>query len=671
MNSKNPAPKPQYPTPMIIGIDTGGTFTDFVFHDGSDWSVRKILSTPENPAEAVIQGLAEIPGAKTAQIVHGSTVVTNAVLEKKGARTALVTNAGFEDVIRIGRQQRSRLYDPFYRHRPPLVPDARRFGVNGRINARGEIVDELKADELDALIEKLAADGVESVAVSCLFSFANPAHERKIAEILARLNVPVSLSHRIVPEFREYERTSTTVINAYVAPRIQHYIREMAGHIPRESLRIMQSNGGSISADRAAQEPVRTILSGPAAGVVGARRMAAAAGHHRLITFDMGGTSTDVSLLDGRLPFSVEASIDGFPVNVPMLDIHTVGAGGGSIARMDAAGALKVGPESAGADPGPMCYGSGSRITVTDANLFLGRLQPDFFLGGGMPLQTNRLNQAMQEMTDAAGLAALDLARGILAVANAAMERAIRKISVQRGLDPAEFTLAAFGGAGGMHAAFLARLLNIPRVFIPRHPGILSAMGMLTADIIRDNSQTVMIEPSNLAAADITERFRALEARTRAEMADEGLTSEAVQIKRFADMRYKGQSYEIPVDFDADFIQRFHKAHETLYGFCDSTQAVELVNIRVRAACPPPEKPALQKQAAGEAEIAETALLGRRPVNFEGKPATAPVIDRNRLRPGNRIEGPALVVEYSSSIVIPPGAEAEVDEWGNVIVGLE
>ena len=655
---------------MIIGIDTGGTFTDFIFHDGAEWLVLKILSTPANPAEAANIGVSRITTASDIQVIHGSTVATNAILEKKGAKTALLTNAGFEDVIEIGRQRRERLYDLNYRRKPLLVPGNLRFGIPGRINADGEILSELDETALKQIIQKLADLQVASVAVSCLFSFVNPVHEKKIAGFLGELGCPVSLSHEILPEFREYERTSTTVINAYVSPRIRQYINDMAARIPKNKLRIMQSNGGSISAEMAAKEPVRTILSGPAGGVVGAYEVGKTAGYDKLITFDMGGTSTDVALVDHGLPLSVESSIDGFPIKVPMLDIHTVGAGGGSIARIDAADALKVGPESAGADPGPICYGKGAEITVTDANLFLGRLQPEFFLGGEMPLETESLASAFNQMAEIAGLSAIELARGVLSVANAAMERAIRKISVERGQDPAEFALMAFGGAGGLHAAFLAQLLNIPTVIIPKNPGILSAIGILTADVIRDYSKTVLMAQPEISSINLKSLFQPLADQGKTELAAEGIPETDIRLAYFADMRYKGQSYEIMVPFDSRFIQRFHESHETLYGFSNPETPVELVNIRIRAIGRPKEKPVFEKLAPSGPALSDTAVVARRPVIFESDALETPIIDRSQLLAGNRLNGPAIITEYSSTLVIPPFADARVDDFGNIIMTI-
>ena len=656
---------------MIIGIDTGGTFTDFIYHNGTGWAILKTLSSPQDPAEAVIDGLSRITETPDIRVVHGSTVATNAVLEKKGAKTALLTNAGFTDVIEIGRQQRDRLYDLYYHRKPPLVPGNLRFGVDCRINADGDTLTDLDEAAVKKIIRQLADLQVESVAVAYLFAFANPGHEQQTAAHLAELGCPISLSHEILPEFREYERTSTTVINAYVAPRIRQYINTMAARIPKERLRIMQSNGGSISAEMAVHEPVRTILSGPAGGVVGAYETGKSAGFERLISFDMGGTSTDVALINQGLPLSVESTIDGFPIKVPMLDIYTVGAGGGSIARMDGAGALKVGPESAGADPGPICYGKGENITVTDANLFLGRLQPDFFLGGGMPLEAGKLPAAFDQMAEQSGLTAAEVAKGILSVANTAMERAIRKISVERGYDPAEFTMMAFGGAGGLHAAFLARLLNIPRVVVPKHPGILSAIGILTADLIRDYSQTVMIDPSEWPIPEIESLYRPLAGQGKKELSAEGIAEADIRLACWADVRYKGQSYEIMVPFDRRFIDRFHETHKARYGFSNPEHPVELVNIRIRAIGTPDEKPAFEQLPPGGENFPEKAVLATRAVIFEQERVETPIIDRDRLLSENRINGPAIITEYSSTIVIPPFAEARVDEFGNIIINIK
>jgi N-methylhydantoinase A len=476
----------------------------------------------------------------------------------------------------------------------------------------------------------------------------------------------VSLSHEILAEFREFERTATTACNAYVLPKMKHYLEHLETSDGIRRLRIMQSNGGSILARTAGREPVRTILSGPAGGVVGALELGKQAGFGKLITFDMGGTSTDVALIDGKLPLTTEAFIAGLPLKVPAIDIHTVGAGGGSIAEIDAGGSLRVGPESAGADPGPICYGKGEKITVTDANLFLGRLLPERFLGGRMALDRQRLDSAFRSLSEQLGLTDIELAEGILKVANAGMERAVRVISVQRGFDPGEFTLFSFGGAGGLHAADLARMLGIPRVLVPRHPGILSAMGMLLSDIILDDSLTVML-PGDTPHDHIRSLLGPLEARGRSALLEEGVAPGDITLEPFLDMRYQGQSFELMIPFGEAYINRFHDLHEKTYGFSESRRAVEIVTLRLRARGRN-DKPDFPKLPRGEPAPPESAVIGRAPICFDGEWQESGIFDREKLLAGNRFQGPALLTEYSSTIIVPPFAEGRVDEYGNIIM---
>jgi N-methylhydantoinase A len=655
---------------MIIGVDTGGTFTDFVYKDGDKWGVYKVLSTPSNPAQAVIEGLSNLSADKKKQIIHGSTVATNAILERDGARTALITNKGFEDIIEIGRQNRTRLYDLAYRKEPHIIPSKLRFGLYGRILQTGEELRPLDTETVKNIVFRLKELDIESVAVCFLFSYVNPLHEKKIRELLEPSGFQISLSHEILAEFREFERTSTTVINAYVSPKMQRYIGFLTDNLsPGDTLGIMQSNGGSISVETAMKESVRTILSGPAGGAVGAYEIAKMAGYTKLITFDMGGTSTDVSLIDRDLSLTLESGISGYPVKVPMIDIHTVGAGGGSIARLDDAGALKVGPESAGADPGPICYGKGDGITVTDANLYLGRLIPEHFLGGRMILKQERLDFYFKKMIENTELSARELSEGILDVTNAAMERAIRVISVERGYDPREFTLFSFGGAGGMHAAFLARLLSIPNVLLPQNPGILSAIGMLMADVVKDYSLTVMQNQETVTFSSLSGMFQHLEDKGDKDLQAEGISEDKIRLERYLDMRYEGQSYEIIVPFDADYVERFHKLHEKTYGYRNEDKAIEIVNIRLQARGMP-EKPTFKKATKMEKTLSAEALLGEQEVVFDHRLMRTKIIAREKLKSGNRIDGPAVVVEYSSTLVIPPFASAHVDEYGNIVMEI-
>ncbi|QJT10079.1 hydantoinase/oxoprolinase family protein [Oceanidesulfovibrio marinus] len=660
----------------IIGVDTGGTFTDLIYKDGEAWKVHKLLSTPSNPAEAVLAGLAAVAPDAGRMVVHGSTVATNAILERKGVRTALVTNDRFTDVIVIGRQNRSRLYDLAYRHESPIVPEELRFGAPGRINSAGEELEPLTEEDAKRVADLVRESGAESVAVCLLFSFARPEHEQRLGQALAELGIPVSLSHEIVSEFREFERMSTTVVNAYVSPKMHRYLSFLEDRLfEGDSLRIMQSNGGSISAATAMHESVRTILSGPAGGVVGALEIGTLAGHPKLITFDMGGTSSDVALMDGALSLTMESSISGYPVKTPMIDIHTVGAGGGSIAAVDAGGSLTVGPESAGADPGPICYGKGSDITVTDANLFLGRLIPEHFLGGNMELDLKALDKPFAEMSAKLGLTPVELAEGILAVANANMERAIRVISVERGFDPREFTLFSFGGAGGLHAASLAKLLNMEKVFIPKNPGILSAVGMLLADIVKDYSHTVMFEAAACTPATISEALAPLEARGSEDLAAEGVEPERMTFERYLDMRYEGQSYEILTPFDPDaadidtVVEAFHELHERTYGYRNQAKPVQVVNVRLRARGTPIKPTFAKMELAGETPP-EAADLGEREVIFDDVALPTRVYRREELKAGNVIPGPAVLVEYTSTLLVPPYATAVVDEYENLILTI-
>src|ERR1044071_8691255 len=508
-------------TPLRIAIDSGGTFTDCVWlaprHaqnrrtpgtplQDSTLRVLKVFSTPTDPAQAIAGAVLKIAGDVNDIIVlHGTTVGTNTLLQRKGARVAFVTTKGFEDSIEIGRQQRPKLYDFFFEKDPALAPAELRFGVDERTSAEGAVLRAPSAESLESLASNIAAQKPQAVAISLLFSFANPANEKAVAAALARLKVPISISHQILPEFREYERASTVLVNAYLQPVMQGYFQKLQERLSlgnptlsqkarkdgaRARIFVMQSSGGITALSTAAEQPVRTVLSGPAGGIVGAAAVAQRSGFDRIITFDMGGTSSDVALVDGRPSTTNEADVAGLPVRVPVLDIHTVGAGGGSLARFDAGGALRVGPESAGADPGPICYGKGDRVTVTDANLYLGKLDTAYPLGGSLRLQDHKLHSAFSALAVRAGLRTPPAAaQGVVDVANANMEAALRVISVERGYDPRDFTLVTFGGAGGLHALQLARNLAIPRVLIPENPGLLSALGVLLSDAVQDFSR--------------------------------------------------------------------------------------------------------------------------------------------------------------------------------------
>ncbi|HIC90399.1 MAG TPA: hydantoinase/oxoprolinase family protein [Anaerolineae bacterium] len=655
---------------MRIGIDIGGTFTDFVLlpEDGSAFLTHKVPSTPQDPAEAVLTGLDEVPSDGLRRIVHGSTVATNALLEHKGVRTALVTTRGFRDVLQIARQTRPALYDFFADPPPLLVPAVWRFEVDERVDYRGQVLRPLDPASLDSLVARLQEGEIESVAVSLLFSFLHPEHEQIITRRLREAGFFVSPSCEILPEYREYERTSTTVVNAYVSPVMDRYLAHLEDALSGDDLRIMQSNGGSISTTEARRHAVRCVLSGPAGGVVGAQYVAEQAGFDHIITFDMGGTSTDVSLCDGLIHVTTEASVGGYPIRVPLIDIHTVGSGGGSIAYLDLGGALRVGPESAGADPGPACYGKGDRPTVTDANLVLGRLVPDHFLGGRMRLDTERAWQALKRLGDEAGLTPVQAALGVVEVVNAHMERALRVISVERGYDPRDFTLLSFGGAGGLHAADLARRLGIPQVLVPPHAATLSAFGMLVADVIKDYTQTVML-PGDTPAAVLAERLHPLAEQGVADIAAEGVPRQNVVIEQLVDMRYVGQSYELTVPVGKDTVGTFHEAHRQAYGYAELMAPVEIVNVRVRAIgrVARPNLPSLPPDSPDPS----AALLEHRPVILSDGERRIPFYRGEALRPENIIAGPAVIVRTDTTVLLSEADRAVVDRYGNLIVRVE
>ncbi len=740
------------PAGLRIGVDIGGTFTDFVVFDPVSGSLTtfKLLSTPRDPAEAVLQGLKRISDQLSAtshqssvisnqtsiitdhcslltdhySLTHGSTVATNALLERKGARTALVTTQGFGDVLQIGRQNRPALYDFTAAPPPPLVPEALRLEVTERVASDGSILTPLDPASLDKLIAALDEIKPESVAVCLLFSFANPSHEQAITARLRAGGYLVSVSSEILPEYREYERTSTTVVNAYVSPVLDRYLAKLEsaltplslipypligkgdkgiGEKPASgiSLRIMQSNGGVIRVDEARRQGVRCILSGPAGGVAGAHFVGKIAPPSvppfspaqarrselqiegrkwgedrgvRLITFDMGGTSTDVSLIDGQPQVTTEAIVGGCPIRVPVLDIHTIGAGGGSIASVDAGGALRVGPESAGADPGPACYarpGSAIFPTVTDANVVLGRLPADHFLGGQMALDAARARLAFDRLGAALGMDAESAALGVIEVVNAHMERALRVISVERGHDPqggkgqTPFTLLSFGGAGGLHASDLARRMGVSQVLIPPLASTLSAFGMLAADIIRDYTHTVMLR-GDIPPAEIAAALEPLAEQGMTDIQAEGFPPKKIHIERLLDMRYRGQSYELTIPFGAAFADDFHTAHHRVYGYARPEADTEIVNIRVRAVgrvTPPP----LVALPFGS-DDPSPALLDSRMVRFPSGQVRVPLYRGESLSPGNHLTGPAIVVRSDTTILINPGDQAVVDAYRNLLI---
>jgi N-methylhydantoinase A/oxoprolinase/acetone carboxylase beta subunit len=654
-----------------IGVDTGGTFTDLLCLDHRGIRVHKVRSTPHDPSQAILTGIAELLANAPSnepeeldELIHGSTVATNALLERKGARVALITTAGFEDVLLIGRQTRAELYNFQVKPRRPLIEDGLTFGIPERLAADGAVLEPLRAEDISALIASLRALHIDSIAVCLLHSYANPAHERALATALTAAGFTVSASHEILPEYREFERWSTTAVNAYVTPVMANYLARLEAALPGKSLRIMQSNGGSISAARARAAAVHTILSGPAAGLVGAQAIAAASGFPRVIAFDMGGTSTDVSLIDHVIGTTNESTVGDFPVRLPVLDIHTVGAGGGSIVFIDSGGSLRVGPRSAGADPGPACYGAGSELTVTDANLLLGRLDPGYFLGGRMSLDPARALALARTLAAQLTLSVPALLEGVIRIANANMVRAIRVVSVQRGFDPRDFALLAFGGAGGLHACEMAETLGISTILIPQHAGVLSALGMLLADATRDYSLTLLKATKDVTEEDLRALFAPLVERALADLAADAFAPHDCATECGLDMRYRGQAYEIAVPFTPNFDADFHRLHAKLYGYSNPARATEIVHLRVKAIGRTAKPPLPRIESPPHPLPAPSAT---RPTRFARRNLPTPIYHRDTLAPGMSGHGPAIIAAGESTSLIPPNFAFTIDPIGTLI----
>jgi N-methylhydantoinase A len=670
-----------------LAVDTGGTFTDFCLVDSEGGvHVTKEPSTPDDPSRAVLLGLRRLvreTGIDPRAIdlfLHGTTVATNAVLERRGARLLLLTTKGFRDVVFIGRQNRPHLYDFRVLKPQPLLPRNLVLEVDERIGADGSVIKPLAAREIDSIVEQVRQSGATAVAVCLLHSYANPKHEIQLKKALEKVLPPLSvtISADILPEFREYERTSTTILNAMVRPQMEKYLgrleQELASTGVRSQLYIMQSNGGVITAAQARKQSVRTILSGPAGGVLAGVYLARLTGWENLITADMGGTSMDICLIHrGEPRFTTEGAIGGYPLRLPMLDIHTIGAGGGSVAWVDAGGALRVGPRSAGAVPGPACYGlGGTEPTVTDANLVLGRLDPEAF-AGGRKIQPALAAECLEEKIGRVlGLTLEETAEGIIRVVNASMVRAMRLISVERGYDPRDFTLVAFGGAGPLHAVALAREMGIPRVLVPPYPGVTSAWGMLAADVRHDYSLTFIGDVAAGLAAELNGQYAALIATGKADLSREGFAADQMVFEPLVDLRYRGQAYELTVPLPAQSldedalrtaVQRFHRLHRQSYGYCREDAPVEVVALRLVArgvlprtkfAAPPPH--------------ADLPVPGARRVYLLGTWQEIPVYRRESLPAGFTLTGPLIITQQDTTTLVWPGDRLTVDRWGNLLI---
>jgi len=673
-----------------VGVDIGGTFTDIVTVRDGAIAVSKTPSTPEHPDDGVVTGLRKVrdrdglafEGVRF--LGHGTTVATNAVLEEEWAETALLTTEGFRDALEIGRQARPDIYDFQVEKPTPVVARDRRYGVPERVDERGDVLEPLDESAVRDVVREF--DGVESVAVSLLFAFENDDHERRVRDIVTEEcdGVSVSLSSDVLPEIREYERTLVTALNAGLKPVIERYLgrleERVAGLGVQTDLKIMQSNGGIITAGAARERPVKTLLSGPAAGVQGATYVAGLCDIEDLLTLDMGGTSCDVSLVEGGEPLvTTDVEVGDYPVSVPMIDVHTVGAGGGSIAWLDAGGALRVGPKSAGADPGPVCYGrGGERPTITDAQLLLGRLNPASFLSGELDVEVADVRAAIErDLADPLGTSVREAAQGVLDVANANMERALRVVSVERGYDPRRFALVAFGGAGPLHAPTLAEQLDIPRVVVPRTAGVLSALGLLISDILYDFSTSRVRSWADVSPAALTERFRDFETQGRERLREEALPGERMAFERRVDLRYVGQSFDLSVpvpdsaltEGDMETVaRRFHDRHERRYGHAYREEPIELVTVRLRARGVVDE-PDLRPEPVGG--TVEAAVTDTRRVVYDGRARETRIYDRDAIPTDATFEGPAVVEGRESTVVVHPDQRVRADEYGNLHVEVE
>lgn len=676
-----------------MGIDSGGTFTDVCMFDEATGDIRvwKVSSTPDDPSRGIVRGIEDgldrlgISAAALGFLGHGTTVGTNALIQRRGAKTGLVTNDGFRDLLEIGRQKRPDLYDLQADKPEVLVGRALRLEVPERIRHDGTVETALDEAAVRDAARALAAAGVAAVAVSFLYGFVRPEHEARAKAIIEAEcpGVFVSAGHEVAPEFREYERLSTTVVNAYLGPVMEGYIRRLDARLAELGLAVRplltQSNGGVTGFDQAARLPVRTVLSGPSTGVVAMQAIGATTGFDRIITFDMGGTSSDVALLrDGRCQLASEAVVHGYPIKAPMLDIHTVGAGGGSIAHIDSGGLLKVGPQSCGAFPGPVCYDQGStEPAVTDANVVLQTLNPTHLLAGRMAIRRDLSLAAIERLAKRLGLGTMETAQGIISVVTANMARAIRVVSVQRGHDPRDYALAAFGGAGPLHAARLARELGMTRVIVPRFPGILCALGLLLTDLRADFAATRLLTLEEASLGPLEALFAGLARDADAWLAAEGLPVAARRLTRTIDMRYRGQNYELPVALPdgplgpatlVALARGFEALHRERYGFLAEGETIQIVTARIEAAGLVPKARFEPRPDAGPDSSA--ALTGRRDVWMPeaGGFVATPVYARERLAPGNRIEGPAIVEQMDTTTVVLPGMIARVDAYETLIL---
>ncbi len=656
------------PAISLIGVDTGGTYTDIILHQAGKLHSIKIPSTPNNPADAILKGLKKLNlkcSMENHLIKHGSTVATNAFLEQRGAKICLVTTQGFEDILTIGRQNRSELYNLNIAPPLELVPPAHCFGIEERVDFQGEIITPINPQSITEILEKIKNINPEAIAISLLFSYKNPYHERQLAKALSSLNIPIYLSSEVLPKYREYERTCITTINAATSPIMEKYLSTLGNQLPAATLQIMQSNGGVTSYQHASRNAVHTLLSGPAGGVMGALNCGIEAGTSKIISFDMGGTSTDVSLIDEEIKTVSNFEINHIPLAIPMIPINTVGAGGGSIAWVDSGGLLKVGPESAGADPGPVCYGKGEKPTVTDAHLVLGRLPETAFLATGREVFKERAQTAIKKLANQINLSLTECAEGIIEIANSHIVNAIRVISSSKGYDPREFSLVTFGGAGGLHAAEVASQLGIKEIIIPEKSGLLSAFGMIQSPITRFYTQTHLYtfneEGSKMAFQTLLTSLNSIQEKALKEFEQEGIQAHEIRKDPLVEMRYKGQSHELQIPFKENFVELFIHDHQKRFGFVHDSKQFQVVNLILKVS-----KPDI---SAVSENLKETCLEVSDKSNTPFQICNqVPFYHREQLPLGAQLPGPAVILEYGSTTFLPSNFSLKVNHQNQLIL---
>lgn len=649
---------------LRIGVDTGGTFTDFVFLQDDQIHTAKLPSTPENPALAILAGIKPYMD-QPFELVHGTTVSTNAFLQKKMAKSAFLCTKGFEHILYIGRQNRTELFSLQAKKPAAIVPLSLCFGINERTLKNGSIREKPAKDEIERVCMILKKRKVTAVGIVFLHSYKNPENERFAAEILRDHGFYVTASHEILPEYREYERAVITMLNSALKPVISDYVGNLSEALQGKKFYIIQSNGGILSPERITAEPIHTIISGPAGGVIAARMIAALKDYRNLITIDMGGTSTDVSVIkEGELTLSREGAVENLPLRLPMIEIATVGAGGGSIARIDRGGVLQVGPESAGADPGPACYGKSDLATVTDAFVVTGAILPEMFLGGRMKIFPERSKQVIERIAGEIGKNIYETAEGIIRVSISSMERALRSVTLEKGEDPRYYTLMPFGGAGGLAADMLARALGIARILIPPGAGVFSAFGMLAADFKKELQRSFLKKYTAGSEAELAGEFACMSKEAEQILVEEGFSKEHAQILESLEIRYKGQSYELNVPYRPGFIQAFHQKHRQFYSYNLADENCEIVNLRVLA-LGKIGSPGIQKKPL---ETGEPTLYGSKEVYYKGKFRPFNIYLRTEIKPGHKLRVPAIIAAYDATVIIGEEYTAAVDEYDNIVL---